>query len=169
MFQFDCLFLYSKLEIYPIRNWYVLLRQLMLIIPLLEIYPIRNWYPDISLGGLVEFQIRNISYKELILEWIIYIIFIYLIRNISYKELIRTSADHGDIERPSLEIYPIRNWYRSPAVSSSISLAIRNISYKELIQWNNRSIGKYHKWLEIYPIRNWYIGSFPGTLPVLRN
>ena len=102
---------YSKLEIYPIRNWYS--EKLVSPLPMvdwLEIYPIRNWYKEVLGYGKNNEEIRNISYKELILLFYHWEKPHFVIRNISYKELIllisKAVGDEG---------------------------TIRNISYKELI------------------------------------
>ena len=101
-----------KLEIYPIRNWYINYTKNVTVYSGLEIYPIRNWYANT------------------VLLWILNA----CIRNISYKELIRLQRDSDLFHKCQLEIYPIRNWYTSgPYIYFNVHV-IRNISYKELIQ-----------------------------------
>ena len=115
----------------------------------LEIYPIRNWYLFPFTEPNILIPIRNISYKELIrflplLDYILLTILeIYPIRNWY------TTKGIFEFRGILLEIYPIRNWYAFIWGISIIILVIRNISYKELILgW----IGALFKYLII--IRN---------------
>ena len=100
----------SRLEIYPIRNWYSIRSPLLYLDVKLEIYPIRNWY-EFSVG---------IEKTTLKLE-------IYPIRN--WYNGYGTQSDVNGW----LEIYPIRNWYVVEFETGAWGIWIRNISYKELI------------------------------------
>ena len=81
----------------------------------------------------------------------------FMIRNISYKELILGLMSLEFHRLPWLEIYPIRNWYRSYSFSKKLLQRLEIYPIRNWYEFLYFHYSFYPIKLEIYPIRNWYV------------